>query len=158
MLSFVPESAARTQRATSEVAMNYANLSTLVIDHLVLARLAEQERMAATVKSPTIPTDTADSSHRPLLQPQQGTTILVPAKTPAHNQESAGYRSQDRPSFSPAAPGPSVAPSTGSAKTPASSQPARDVPAKPSKTVKSKKSTKTAPQANVKKAPQPEMR
>lgn len=157
-LSFMPESAARTQRATSEVAMNYSNLSTLVIDHLVLARLAEQEHTATTVKPQTIPADTADSSNRPLLQPQQGTTVLLPAKIPAHGQESAGQASQDRPSFSPAAPASSVAPSTRSAKTPASSQPAREAQAKPSKTVKSKKSLKPAPKASMKKTPQPETR
>lgn len=154
-LSFVPESAARTQRAAPETAMNYGNLSTLVIDHLTLARLAEQERLAATVKPLAIPAQTGDPSHRPPFQPQAGTTVLVPAKPLA--QENTGQTPQDRPSFVPAVQAPPIVPPSGTAKTPAGSQPAREVQTKPSKPVKSKKSSKPT-QATVKKAPQAEAR
>lgn len=154
-LSFLPESAARTQRAAPETAMNYGNLSTLVIDHLALARLAEQERLAATVKPQAIPAQTADPSHRPPFQSQAGTTVLVPAKPQA--QENTRQMPQDRPSFVPAVQAPPIVPPSGTAKTPANSQPAREAQTKPSKPVKGKKSSKTT-QATVKKAPQAEAR
>lgn len=158
-LSFVPETAARTQRAAPETAMNYGNLSTLVIDHLALARLAEQERLAATVKPQTIPAQTIDPSHRPPVQSQGGTTVLVPAKPQAQAQarENTERTPQDRPSFVPAVQAPLITPPSGTTKTPANSQPARETQTKPSKPVKSKKSSKSA-QATVKKAPQAEAR
>lgn len=158
-LSFVPESAARTQRAAPETAMNYGNLSTLVIDHLVLTRLAEEERLATAAKPHTIPTQTGYPSHRPPSQSQVGITVLVPAKpqTQAQARENTGQMPQDRPSFVPAVQASPIAPSSGTTKTPAGSQPAHEARPKPSKPVKSKKSSKTT-QANVKKTPQAEAR
>ena len=157
-LSFKPETAARTQRAAPEIAMNYSNLSSLVIDHLALARLAEQEHVAGAARPQTIPSNTAEPSNRPPLQSQVGTTILAPATPPAHGQESTVQASQDRPTFVPAVQTPLIVPSPGTAKTPAGTQPAREDQSKPSKPVKSQKSSKPAPKASVKKAPQTEAR
>jgi hypothetical protein len=158
-LSFIPGSAARSQRAAPETALNYSNLSTLIIDHLALARLAEQEGMAAA-KPLTIPSNSADPSNRPPLQSQVGTAVLVPAKPPgqARAQESTEQASQDRPTFVPAVQTPSSIPSSGTAKPTADSQPGREAQGKPSKPIKSKKSSKPAPKASVKKAPQQETR
>jgi hypothetical protein len=157
-LSFKPESAARTQRAAPETAMNYSNLSTLVIDHLALARLAEQERMAGAAKPQIIPPNTDDPSNRLPLQSQVERAVLLPAKPPAQGQESAVQASQDRPSFIPAVQTPPIVSSPGTAKTLAGTQPAAEAQSKPKKPVKSKKSSKPVPKATMKKAPQTEAR
>lgn len=157
-LSFKPEAAARTQRAAPETAMNYSNLSTLIIDHLVLARLAEQERMAGAATPQTIPSNTADPNSLLPLQAQVETAVLLPAKQPAQGRESAAQASQDRPTFIPAVQTPPIASSPGTAKAPAGTQPARETRPKPNKPVKSKKSSKPAPKASVKIAPQTEAR
>lgn len=154
-LSFVPGSAARTQRAAPEIAMNYSNLSTLVIDHLALARLAGQEHLARMANPQAIPAQTGDPSHWPLSPEQAGTTVFVPAAPTTSGPDSTGEGSQDRPRFIPAVRIPRVELSPGTTKAPAASQPAPETQSKPGKPVKSKKSSRTT-QAKVKQAPQQE--
>jgi hypothetical protein len=157
-LTFRPESTARMQRAAPDVAMNYANLSTLVVDYLVLARLTDHELMPAAAKPQTITTNAADSSSQPPVQIHTGATVLVPAQPPVQGQEHSTQAPQDRPSFIPAVQTPPIVSSPGTAKTLAGTQPAAEAQSKPKKPVKSKKSSKPVPKATMKKAPQTEAR
>ncbi|MEX5215099.1 MAG: hypothetical protein NW703_13145 [Nitrospiraceae bacterium] len=157
-LTFRPESTVRIQRAASDVAMNYTNLSTLVIDYLVLSRLTDHELPPAAEKMQTITANAVDSSSQPPISLQIDPTVLVPAQAPADSQEGSIQSSQDRPTFVPALPTPPSTPASTAAKTQTGGQPARKDQARQSKPVKSKKSSKPSSKASVEKAPRADTR
>lgn len=155
-LTFRPESTVRMQRAAPEVAMNYANLSTLVIDYLVLARLPDHELMPAAAEPQTITTTGAAPDDQPPVQFYPGSPLLVPALPTVQSQERSTQAAQDRPAFVPAV---STPPSESAASTTqAGAQPAHKDQARHSKVVKSKKPPKPSSKASVKKVPQTDTR